>query len=120
MYFFDTYALYQIAIGASSYESFAKHVKMKTTLMNLYELYYILNKEKNEKLAEQFFERLLPCCVDILPEDIKTAARFRLQNAKKGFSYVDALGYIIALRTGIPFLTGDDAFKGLETVAFVK
>lgn len=120
MYFFDTYALYQIAKGAESHASFAKHARLATTLFNLYELYYILCKEKQERLADVFFERLLPFSIDVLPDDIKLAAKFRLQHVKRGFSYVDALGYTIALRSGMLFLTGDDAFKEFEQVTFIK
>ena len=120
MYFFDTYALYQIAKGIDSYALFTKHIKISTTLLNLYEFYYILCKEDNESLANSFFDRLLPCCVEIFPEDIKEAAKFRLKNSKAGLSYIDSLGYIIALRKGLFFLTGDDAFLNMQQVRFVK
>ena len=120
MYFFDTYALYQIAKGAESYTQFVKHTRLVTTLLNLYELYYILCKENQKDLAEKFFERLLPYCTDILPDDVILAAQFRLKHAKLGFSYIDALGYTISLRSGLQFLTGDDAFKNFEHVAFFK
>jgi hypothetical protein len=120
MHFFDTYALYQIGKGINSYLPFVKHAQPKTTLMNLYEMYYIFCKEGQERIAEQFFERLLPHCIEILPEDVKNAAIFRLKHIKHDFSYIDALGYCIALRKGLLFLTGDDAFKNFEQVTFIK
>ena len=120
MYFFDTYALYQIAKGAEEYAPFKKDVAMHTTLMNLYELYYALCRDGQQKLAELFFERLLPCCLEITAEDVKSAATFRLRHIKKSISYVDALGYIIALRHDLSFLTGDTAFEDLENVTFVR
>jgi predicted nucleic acid-binding protein len=119
MHYFDTYALIQIAKGDKNYLPFIK-TSIATTLLNLYELYYILSKEKKEQLAENFFDRLLPFCVDFSSEDIKTAAKFRLEHQKKSLSYVDALGYVISLRLGAQFLTGDDAFAQFPGVLFVK
>ncbi|VVB81161.1 PIN domain protein [uncultured archaeon] len=120
MQFFETYALYQIAKGAESYAQFVKHARLATTILNLYEMYYVLCKENQESLADKLFERLLPYCIDVLPEDIKPAAQFRLKHAKLGFSYIDALGYTISLRSGLQFLTGDDAFKNFDQVTFIK
>ena len=119
MHYFDTYALIQIAKGDKNYLPFTK-TSIVTTLLNLYELHYILSKEKNEQLAEKFFDRLLPFCVDFSSEDIKTASKFRLEHQKKSLSYVDALGYVISLRLGMPFLTGDDAFTNFPGVLFIK
>ncbi len=120
MYFFDTYALYQIAKGEASYLQFQKHSTFHTTLMNAYELYYVLIKEGQEQLAELFFEKLVPICLEFTPEDVRSAAQFRLRNSRKKFSYVDALGYIISLKKGLLFLTGDDAFREFENVKFLK
>lgn len=120
MYFFDTYALYQIARGAENYTLFKTGVQVHTTLMNLYELHYTLYKDGQQTLAELFFERLLPCCLDITPEDVKAASLFRFQHIKKKFSYVDALGYVIAVKHGLSFLTGDSAFEGMASVNFVR
>lgn len=39
---------------------------------------------------------------------------------RKKLSYADCLGYIIALREKIEFFTGEDDFKGLHNVEFVK
>ena len=59
-------------------------------------------------------------CVELEPNLIKEAALFRLQNKKLDLSYVDALGYIVAKRHNVLFLTGDDAFEKLPNVEFVK
>ena len=42
------------------------------------------------------------------------------ENKKKDLSYIDALGYNMALKNKIPFLTGDKEFKDLPNVIFVK
>jgi len=53
---------------------------------------------------------------------MKEAMKFRLKMKRKmkDLSYVDALGYQIANRMNIPFLTGDMAFEGVSNVEFVK
>lgn len=119
-YFFDTYALYELALGNENYKEYFADVDSITTILNLYELCYALLREHLPVLAENFFERFLPICVDIEPNTIKEAATFRLQNKKLELSYIDALGYIIAKNHTVKFLTGDEAFKKLPNVEFVK
>ncbi len=118
--FFDTYALYAIAVGQESYEPFSKGIHIVTTLMNLCELYYKLYEDGFVMEAEKFFERFLPYCALIEPHIVKEAARFRLRHKKLSLSYVDALGYLIAQEKGILFLTGDHAFEKMNGVKFVK
>lgn len=120
MFFYDTYALFAIATGKESYKKYAKGTRVVTTLINLYELYYTLIRENQLKEAEYAFNRFLPSCIQVQPEIIKESAKFKLAHQKVGFSYADCLGYIITQRLGVPFLTGDDAFKNLPNVEFVK
>lgn len=83
-----------------------------------YALYFVQDNFLME--AEIFFEKFLPDCVEIKPSTIKEAAIFRLQNKKLDLSYIDALGYITAKKHDALFLTGDNAFKKLLNVEFVK
>jgi predicted nucleic acid-binding protein len=46
--------------------------------------------------------------------------RLELRKRKVDLSYADAIGYAVSLRLKLKFLTGDEAFKNLENVAFVK
>ena len=46
--------------------------------------------------------------------------RLELRKKKLDLSYADAIGYVVSLRLMLMFLTGDDAFKNLEKVEFVK
>ena len=48
--------------------------------------------------------------------------KLRLKLAKEGrnLSYTDVVGYNIALKRGIRFLTGDRNFKNLENVEWVS
>lgn len=122
MYFFDTYVLVEIYKGNPNY---AKHLNSRfvTTLLNLMELYNTILKESSKNIAEPIFQRYLNKCVHITPSTLKEAVEFRLDFIKKTkyrISYVDAIGYIIAKKLNIKFLTGDEAFKNLENVEFIK
>jgi len=46
--------------------------------------------------------------------------RLELRKKKLDLSYADAIGYAVSLRLMLMFLTGDEAFKNLENVEFVK
>jgi len=118
--FYDTYALYAIAVGKESYKEFSKSYKIITTLMNLYELYYTLTKDNQSSLAEEFFNQLIDSCIDLKPENIKEAANFRFKEIKRKLSYVDCLGYVIAKANNADFLTGDIGFKELGNVKFIE
>jgi predicted nucleic acid-binding protein len=53
--------------------------------------------------------------------DIEGAMKLRLKLKKKGqdISYADAMGYYLAKKSNIKFLTVDKWFKDLEGVEFV-
>ncbi len=121
-YFFDTYALLEIYKGNSSYLPYTE-ARVIITILNLMELYHILLKETNKIIAESIFSKYLKSCIHFTPDDIKYAVEFRLKfisETKWKISYVDALGYIIAQKFNIKFLTGDQAFANLKNVEYVK
>ncbi len=118
-FFFDTYALYGIALGQDNYRPY-RGVGVVTTLMNLYELYYTLTREGHASLAEKFVEQLKDSCVSYSIEDVRAASRFRLQHKNKNMSYVDALGYTLSVKHDLLFLTGDKAFEHIDHVRYVK
>lgn len=51
---------------------------------------------------------------------IEGASRFKLQYKKRNLSMTDCIGYILAKKLGIKFLTGDKEFEDMENVEFVK
>ena len=55
-------------------------------------------------------------------EDYAEASALRIELKKRGrnLSLIDALGYVLAKRLGIPFLTGDREFKDLDGVEYVR
>ena len=118
--FFDTYSFIEISKGNGRYQKYTKDYSVITSIMNLYELYYKLMQSGKDAEAEILFEKFLPNCIEISPEIVKEASIFKLANKKLDLSYVDALGYITAKRHNVKFLTGDEAFRKMENVEFVK
>ncbi|MBS3146876.1 type II toxin-antitoxin system VapC family toxin [Candidatus Woesearchaeota archaeon] len=121
-YFFDTFALVEINRGNPSYLKY-KTSKFVTTLLNLMEFYNVLLREFDLVRSSSEFDFYLGGCVEITPEVIKEAVEFRIRinrNSKFRISYVDAIGYVISQALGIKFLTGDEAFRNIENVEFVK
>lgn len=118
--FYDTYALFAMARGSQNYLPHMQSTRIATSYMNLYELYYMLHQGGQEALAEGLFHELVPAAIQPSPETIKRAAKFRLAHTKRKLSYIDCLGYALAQELRIPFLTGDEGFRGLPGVKFVK
>ncbi len=58
--------------------------------------------------------------LEITDDVVFEAMQFRLQHKKKDLSYADSIGYVLAQRHGLRFLTGDRAFQGMDNVAFVR
>ncbi len=121
-FFADSYAIVSYFKGSADYRKLLEENEITTTRLNLMEAYYAALSEANEELANEYYETMLGKCIEIEDETIKKAMQFRLKTRreKKNFSYVDAIGYQIALEKGIKFLTGDAQFKGMKNVEYVK
>jgi len=118
-YFFDSYALIEIAEGNKNYEKYLNSDAV-TLKDNLAELFYFLLKKYDEKTALFFFEKFLKIAVELPSFVIPKAMIFRYSHVKRHFSYIDCLGYCYALANKRTFLTGDRAFQGLEKVEVVR
>lgn len=118
-YFFDTYAIVEIIEENKNYEKY-KEEEIITSILNVGELYYSLLKEKDEETAESWHEKLKQSAVLVDVEIIKKAMKFRFENKAKKFSFIDCVGYVTARDRGLRFLTGDEGFKDMENVEFVK
>jgi len=118
--FFDTYALFEIIKGSKNYENYARGISIITTKLNLLELHYALLRVKGKEEADFYFEEFNQFCVRYNDEVLKEASEFRLNNYKRDLSYIDCVGYIVARKLGVKFLTGDQQFKEFDNVEFVK
>lgn len=118
-YFYDTYAMVEIALGNPAYNDYLK-AGVVTTAFQLYEMYYALLRLFGKEKAEKYFERYIDYSQDFGYNVLKKASEFKLKHKTKKLSYADCQGYMIALELGIPFLTSDKEFKGLPNVEYVK
>ena len=116
-YFFDTYALIELIKSNPNYINYADEI-VATTLLNLIELYYCIIRDFNEEKAKNIYCKFKECIIEFKDDIVFEAMKLKLKN--KNLSYVDAIGYITALKNNLIFLTGDNQFKDMETVEFVK
>jgi len=119
-YFFDTYAFYEFINGNKKYKKYFEDYEIVTTRLNLIELFYILLKNYNLKKAREYYSAFLPFTIDISDAIVEEAMKFRLKLKKRDLSYVDCIGYMLAIFNNLEFLTGDNQFEDLKRVRFVK
>lgn len=120
VYFFDTYAFWELIEGNPSYDRFAKGVIILTTKLNLMELHYGLLVKHGKQDADRIYDELLLYAIEFDSKVIKKANEFKASMKGRGLSYVDCIGYTIAQLRRICFLTGDKEFENLPGVEFVK
>jgi len=122
-FFADTYAIIEILKGNKNYKQYIDY-NLITTEFNLLEVSYALVRDfggekalEKIKLVRDSFK-----IIKVEDEDFVKASSIRLKFKGKGknLSLVDCLGYAVALRLGIKFLTGDEEFRDIENVEFVK
>lgn len=116
-FFVDTYALFEMIRGNKGYESY-RNAQALLTVFNLAEFNYNLKKEYTKESADELTEKYKTCVTKVLFEDILKAMDMKTKNRQ--LSIPGAIGYIVAQRLGIPFLTGDQAFEKVPNVIFIK
>jgi hypothetical protein len=119
VYFFDSYAVMEIIKGNLNYEKYT-NAGIVLTKENVFEIYFNVLRKISESAADEILEEFYPFVIDFDKEVIKEAALFRSKYYKKDISMTDCIGYILALKLGIKFLTGDKEFIDFENVEFVK
>ncbi|MEK6874785.1 MAG: PIN domain-containing protein [Nanoarchaeota archaeon] len=119
-YFYDTYAIFEILEKNNAYLAYISDVAIVTTKLNLMEIHFHLYKRHSQEIADRVFDRLTKYTVEVPDDILKAASAFRAQWRRRDLSYIDCIGYVLAKRIGIPFLTGDQQFVDMENVEFVK
>ena len=119
VYFFDSYACIEIILGNENYKKYMQ-AEMVFTKLNVYEVFLALLKKLGEKEANSFIEKTERNVVDFDKEVIKAAAKMRLWYNKSDVSMADCIGYMVAKKMNIRFLTGDREFEHMDNVEFVK
>ena len=118
-YFFDTYAIIELIKINQNYIRF-KEEPLLTSILNYGEFYYWYLKNKDKTSSIEWLSRLKNELLALEIQDVTEGMKIRFGNIKRKISFVDAVGYAMALRRNLIFLTGDVGFKGLPNVEFVK
>ncbi|MFH1316691.1 MAG: type II toxin-antitoxin system VapC family toxin [Candidatus Woesearchaeota archaeon] len=119
VFFADTYALFEIIFKNDDYKRFLKLIFV-TTKSNLVEFYYHLLKDYGKNVADAHLKAFSSIIIPVTYESIQEGMKFKLKFKKEKLSYVDCIGYALALEYGIKFLTGDQKFEFKDNVEFVK
>ncbi len=121
--FADTYALVEILKGNPAYEKISEE-ELATLEFNIFELAYALYRDFGRTHASGILPILRSKIEIISPGDLDylNASEFRMLSNKNGkkLSLIDSLGYACSKRLNIRFLTGDQEFKDVENVEYIK
>ena len=118
-FFFDSYAFFEIIKENKNYLPYLS-ANIVTAKLNLFELYHGFLKDNNEELAKISLEKYYPFALDFDEDVIKEAAKMKFSLNKRDLSMADCIGYCLAKQLGMKFLTGDEQFKDMKNVEFVK
>ncbi|MBI2547381.1 MAG: PIN domain-containing protein [Candidatus Aenigmarchaeota archaeon] len=118
-FFFDSYAIIEVIKGNPTYDNY-KSAEIITTKLNLFEICYFLLRDYGEHKAKEYIESVWDSVVDFDNEIVFIAAKLKLNRKEERLSMVDCIGYIISKSLGVKFLTGDEKFKDIENVEYVK
>ena len=118
----DSYALVAFLEGNERYVRIFRRKMLATTALNILEVYATLLRRLDGAVAKEVCSGLLPLAIPV-PAEVALAAgefRHRMRSMKRDCSCIDAWGYAAARRLGVPFLTGDPSFRGVDHVEFVR
>ncbi len=121
-YFYDSYAVIAYLSDRVNYRGYFEENDGVLTKLNLIEVCYRTIELHGEEAAAQIVKLFAKYVIDFGPIDIVGSMKLRLILKKEGrnISYADAIGYYLALKNKLKFLTGDKEFEGLDSVEFVK
>ena len=118
-YFFDTYALVEIANGNKNYSMFLSE-NITISILNLGELYLINLREFGRDAALGLINKFKFQILEITQDVVIEAMEFKNKCNKREYSWTDCIGYALSKKHKIKFLTGDMQFKDMENAEFVK
>ena len=119
-FYFDTYALIEIGKENLKYELYRQNIRVILNKLNIFELSYFLIKEGREKEVKETFEKFSKFHMDYDEEVLIKSAEMKFKFLKDRLSFIDCIGYNIAKKYNAKFLTGDEKFRNMDNVEFVK
>lgn len=122
LYFYDSYAVMAYLSDNPAYRVCFEENDGILTKLNLIEVAYRTMELHGEEAATQVVTLFAKYVIDFGPMDIVASTKLRLELKREGrnISYADALGYYLAIKNKLKFLTGDREFEGLDGVEFIK
>lgn len=119
MFFFDTYALIEIATANPNFKNYL-NFQYVVSALNVGEFYaYLIRTYGKEAAKERIQSYNFEICK--LTKDLMIAAtELKTADAKIELSWADCIGYVAAKQLKLRFLTGDKEFKGMQNVEFVR
>ena len=117
--YLDTYALVEVSRGNQKFSKYSQE-EFITSDITLAEFYGVLLREFNEKTAEYWLHKLRPYSEEVYLDVLIKAVTLKRQLKETKLSFFDAVGYIFSKERGAVFVTGDEDFKNMNGVEFVK
>lgn len=118
-YVFDTYALFEILQGNPSYQPYAEYIPVVNSFILAEYCRGLLKRTDDNSayaLARQYERHSVPVDLRLIMD----ACLMHKAHAQQNLSIPDCIGYLMAKKLGIKFLTGDQQFEHMENVEFVK
>lgn len=107
-------------VAAALQKAEAGELRLLMSWINVGEVYYMLMRKHNARLAEEFLERLpsLPIRL-VLPgeQDIIAAAKLK---ASRRVAYADAFAAVLAQREKASLITGDPELGALKDIVLIE
>jgi uncharacterized protein len=119
LFFFDTYALIEIATANPNFKNYLDFPYIVSAL-NIGEFYAYLIRTYGYEAAKKRIQSYTFEEVELTKELMIAVTEFKVIRSKKELSWPDCIGYMAAKQLKLRFLTGDKEFKGMENVEFVK
>lgn len=120
-YYFDTYALVEIYKQNPSYLRYSKDVSFILHSLNILEyVYFLLKENRPASDVTKALDELSRYTVEYDSELLLKAAQMKKKFVHEKLSFVDCIGYQLALSKKVPFLTGDRMFRNKENVEFIQ
>jgi uncharacterized protein len=121
-FFADSYALIEMLKGNENYQSFHSE-QLITTEFNICEVGFAVCREYPANATRVLKTvRKMVVIQETRDEDYCAGAATRKLATAEGkkLSTIDCVGYSVANRLNIPFLTGDREFSDMNNVQFVR
>lgn len=120
-FFADSYAIIEILKGNEHYRPYLDG-SLAATEFNVCEVAFAVCRDYPDKTRKVMAQvRRIVCLIPTTDEDYCSAAALRRSTTRMGkkLSTIDCVGYSVARRLEILFLTGDREFETIESVEFV-